>query len=300
MINIKKIREATQRTVDLFYYVGLDGFFCKMLTTLPLNSLLYYFWINDSKYYENYFYTFNKILQDNGITCKDKNILEIGSGNSIGWGYFFSGEGCKSYVSSDKYRSAKMSKRALKMEKQIVEQAKKLYPNLNLDELIKINTKKVIFKTTKLRFEKLDITQDKIVFNHKFDLIISNAVLEHIYKKNLPKAIENMNMLLERGGIMAHIIDFRDHFNMNFPFNFYKYSDYEWDKLVCNTPFYTNRLRLSDYLNQLKNNKFKIISIKKNVQRGSTRRIKIHPEFRNKYDDDELEITSCVLIIRKE
>jgi len=299
LFNIKKLRKATQRTVDLIYWLGLDTFFCKILTIIPLSSLLNNFWINDYRYYEKSFHSFNKILQENDIACKDKKILEIGSGNSIGWGYFFKGEGCDIYIASDKYRSTKMSKRALKMEKQIVEQAQKLYPNLNLDELIEINHKEIILKTTQLQFEKLDMTQDQITFNNKFDLIISNAVLEHISKKDLSKAIENMNMLLKKGGIMVHAIDLRDHFNMNFPFNFYKYSEYEWNKLVCKTQFYTNRLRLMDYIDQLKKNNFEIIYIKKDVLKGSTKRIKIHSEFRNKYDIDDLETMSCKLIVRK-
>ena len=42
-----------------------------------------------------------------------------------------------------------------------------------------------------------------------FDLIISRAVLEHIYY--IEKAFNVMDVLLKSGGIMIHKIDFRDH-----------------------------------------------------------------------------------------
>lgn len=299
MNNIKQIRTITQGIVDLFYHVGLDGLFCKMLTILPLKSLLSNIWINSPEYYEDLFYKFSEIFQANDITLENKNILEIGAGNSIGLGYFFLGEGCKSYVGGDKHRSANMSKRSTNIEKELGELIKKKYPTLNLDELIKISTSEIIFKTMKFRFEKLDITQDKTVFHNKFDLIISNAVLEHLDKNNISKAFKNMNLFLKQDGVMVHNIDLRDHFNMNFPTNFYKYSDYEWTKLVYNTYFYTNRLRFSDYLGELKINNFEIISIKKNVRKDSTKQITIHPEFKNKYDIADLETMSCTLVVRK-
>jgi SAM-dependent methyltransferase len=46
---------------------------------------------------------------------------------------------------------------------------------------------------------------------NSIDLVISNAVLEHIHPKSLSAYLAKINQLLTPGGVMIHRIDYRDH-----------------------------------------------------------------------------------------
>jgi SAM-dependent methyltransferase len=67
--------------------------------------------------------------------------------------------------------------------------------------------------------------------NDRFDIILSRAVLEHVYDIQL--AFGSMDKLLAPGGCMIHEVDFRDHgifsaFGLN-PLTFLTYSSMAWN-----------------------------------------------------------------------
>ncbi len=78
-----------------------------------------------------------------------------------------------------------------------------------------------------------------------FDLIFSNAVLEHVRE---PLAfLRNMRRMLKQDGWYVHAIDLRDHRDFSRPTDFLKLTDAEFRR----SDPYSNRHRYSDWLREL-------------------------------------------------
>ena len=80
----------------------------------------------------------------------------------------------------------------------------------------------------------------------KVDLIVSNAVLEHV--NNLEQTFRNLYSLLSPFVIMIHKVDLRAHnrFLKGGPLWFLKYSNFLW-KMMGNNIGAPNRMRFPDY-----------------------------------------------------
>lgn len=246
------------------------------------------FWdLGGYDHYESIYQGYKKLLKKGNIKLKNKRILEVGSGNSIGTGYFFINEDYLEWWASDFNRNPFKNESSLKKEIKFINMVKDR-KNIKL-EIIKLLDKR-------LRFISLDLSEFKPELKSKFDLILSNAVLEHIPKNLIKKSIKNMCLYLKKGGIMIHEIDLRDHINVLNPFNFYKYADGEWEKLTKNSIFYTNRLRATDYIKLFNINNLKILYKKENIRELPN---KIHPNLIKNYKNKELSVSSIFLIIKK-
>jgi SAM-dependent methyltransferase len=288
-VNIKIIRKATNFIVDFIYLSPFKIFFLWLIARIPIKFFFNNFWINSPQYYKTSFKEFLIKMRKAGVVFNDKNILEIGSGSSFGWGYFFIISGAKSYTSSDLVRSANMSTRALRTELSLIRLVEEEYKKKILGKYVAYKDKKIIFLTRKLQFKLLDITEKNLKIDQYYDIIISNAVLEHLPKKLLSRAVNNMYQLLKPNGLMLHQIDLRDHYNFREPFHFYQYSDMQWNYITNLGYFYTNRLRPSDFISLFRKNNFKIIYtnyelIKENINKIRRR---IHNSF-FKYSNKDL------------
>lgn len=85
----------------------------------------------------------------------------------------------------------------------------------------------------------------KILNDSSYDLIFSQAVLEHIRQHEFEQVIKECYRLLSPNGVMSHVIDFKDHLggglnNMRFSSNLW---EREW--FAQESGFYTNRIKLS-------------------------------------------------------
>ena len=80
----------------------------------------------------------------------------------------------------------------------------------------------------------------------QFDLIISNAVLEHV--SDLPLACSALACLTRIGGINSHQIDFRDHLNRAQPLEFLMRSDVGFLLERARHPSQGNRARHSEWI----------------------------------------------------
>jgi len=296
-INVKTIRKLVNLGLDLIYLTPFKKSFLWLLSRLPFNYLYAYLWVNSPEYYLKSFQDdFSKKIKKAKLTYKNKHILEIGSGSSFGWGYIFILLGAKTYTASDKTRSANMSQRAINAELRLIKLIEKRYKKKILDRYVSFQGNLVKPLTKKLNFQTLDITTDQLNIKTKYDLIISNAVFEHLPKDKVNQSIKNMRTLLKPGGYMLHHIDLRDHFNLNQPFSFYQFSDKQWLELTNKGPFYTNRLRSKDYLSLFIKNGFSIIYKKQKKSKIDIRRI--HPSFK-KYSDKELANIDTTIALKK-
>jgi SAM-dependent methyltransferase len=98
-----------------------------------------------------------------------------------------------------------------------------------------------------------------------FDLVISNAVLEHVY--SVPAACREMARVSAPGGLNLHQIDFRDHNNFDRPLEFLTIPDDEFDAIFTwKNGERGNRWRLSETQFAFEQVGFEPIGLETNMQ----------------------------------
>jgi SAM-dependent methyltransferase len=76
------------------------------------------------------------------------------------------------------------------------------------------------------------------------DFVFSNAVIEHVRKKNFAETARELFRIMKSGGIASHWIDYRDHLQLGL--NNLRFSERIWEAdFFANSGFYTNRLTAS-------------------------------------------------------
>jgi SAM-dependent methyltransferase len=89
------------------------------------------------------------------------------------------------------------------------------------------------------------------------DLIFSQAVLEHVRKKDFKDLAQEIKRILKKHGTSSHAIDLKDH--LNYSLNNLRFTDKLWEtEFFANSGFYTNRLSISDIIDVYKNIGFRI------------------------------------------
>ena len=79
------------------------------------------------------------------------------------------------------------------------------------------------------------------------DFCFSNAVLEHVPKRDLALVAAELFRVLNRNGICVHRVDLKDHLGGGL--NNLRFSDATWEgKLFRSSGFYTNRIRFGEML----------------------------------------------------
>jgi len=155
---------------------------------------------------------FDDYLTYSGIPLsllREKRILEIGPGDNIGVALKFLLAGANQVVCLDKFYSKRDTEQQYQiyreMRAHLNDKERHIYDSIiNLDGNITINTEKLNY------IHGVGIEEaDKIVETGSFDLIVSRAVIEHLY--DLDAAFSVMHSLLRSGGCMIHKVDFRDH-----------------------------------------------------------------------------------------
>lgn len=103
------------------------------------------------------------------------------------------------------------------------------------------------------------------VADRSCDLVVSNAVLEHVY--DLPAVCRALARVTRSGGFGVHQIDFRDHWNFARPLEFLVYESAGWQlRMSRGRVGRGNRHRLSDHVNAFQNAGFQIMQVDTNMK----------------------------------
>lgn len=246
---------------------------------------------------------FNEYFLYSGLPIEyiqGKSILEIGPGDNLGVALKFLVHGASKVVCVDKF----YSKRNLQQQSQIYKAMRnELSPDERriFDSIVKLDDNGLKFVSNKLEYI-YGKGIEEVQVNTSFDMVISRAVMEHVY--SLDAAFYNMDKILKPGGYMIHNIDFKDHGLFTsagmHPLTFLTISDRIWD-LMTKDSGKPNRMLIGYYkkkMNEL-NYEFKIAGIQY-IESLNMRLIrpKLHSTFRNLSDED-LIIASVFLIAKK-
>ncbi len=289
---------TTKGVLNLVQVVGLDELMIRILKHPKLKKLmLSHAW--DRRHYHSFldqYKIWRQLLIDCGINLAGRRVLDIGAGGSIGLGYFFWSDGIQSWTATDYFKDFLANRRELLREKKLITAvAQNFCPTIT--DHIKIDGDDIVFDEA-FNFKSLDVTVlDKDLIGG-YDLILTSAVLEHIPADKAEDAVINMMAYLAPGGIMMHEIDLRDHINMANPLNFLRYSASEWNKLTGDSIFYTNRLRINDWLKCFDHHGLKVVH--QSVERVDQSKIppKVAADF-SPYKIDDLTGTRIMIILQK-
>ncbi len=172
----------------------------------------YYFGVNHDRYIKDIYSSFSKIVLPY-TTIKNKTLLELGPGGTLGFGLLFLKNGGKEYFAVD-YGDHRF--------------------------------KREITEVKNVKFFDISKTSHYPIPASGVDLIYSCAVLEHV--ADLDQCFNEMHRVLKRGGLMNHQVDLRDHiFNQQSLFFLYL-PGWLLKLLFRNTGGYVNRFRFNQYL----------------------------------------------------
>jgi hypothetical protein len=136
------------------------------------------------------------------------------------------------------------------------------------------------------------------------DLVISNAVLEHVY--SIPSVCREMARVTAPGGLNLHQIDFRDHRDFTRPLEFLTMADDRFeDEFARRNGECGNRCRPSETKSAFAQAGFEVVSIDTNMQPEQSYFEEFLPRLRatsSRYRDwprDDLMIISALLKLRR-
>ncbi len=142
-----------------------------------------------------------------------KRILEIGPGDNFGVAVKFIAQGAQKVVCLDRYECEKDLQQQSRIYEALLrtlgekERHQALEAVFLSGERYVINPQKVQYVFGK-GIENIDSPED-LSSRRRFDLIVSRAVLQYV--DDPVRAFAAMDRLLEKGGMMIHRIDLRDH-----------------------------------------------------------------------------------------
>jgi SAM-dependent methyltransferase len=145
----------------------------------------------------------------------------------------------------------------------------------------------------KLSNNTLRLADGHTVPDRSIDAVVSNSVLEHVAEP--VRLFGTLHRILVNGGIMIHIVDYRDHF-FKYPYHLLLFSKKTWRRWL--DPGDLPGWRYSDHLRMLGGCGFEVAPL--GIERNIAEFDKIRPFISDDYDrkDPALNISACVLVAR--
>lgn len=169
-------------------------------------------------------------------TIKGKRILEVGPGENLGVALKLLSAGALQVVCVDKFSSLIEKKKQLEIYKKIYSQMSKGEQE-KFQDAIRIKEDEFTLNENRLIYLNRSIEELNSIYPEPcFDIIISRAVLEHVF--SIDSAMETMDSLLKKGGYMLHEVDFQDHgiftgYGLH-PLTFLSIKNTTWLKMASN------------------------------------------------------------------
>lgn len=263
----------------------------------------------------------------NGLNSNPECIAELGPGDSMGIGLAAIMSGANQYYALDLIKhfnsdiNNKIFNEILKLyvNKEDIPGDKefpKMYPKLKTyefpDHILTVERLKASLAEGRIvpikkhlmsqdsDFENSDVKisffapwyDEKIIETETVDMIISQAVLEHI--DDLNAAYSAMFQWLKPGGYMSHVIDFTSH-NSSIKWNgHWSHSDFVWRLIRGKSPYLINRFPHSIHMHLMKERGFSIIDDFTITCENEINRNNLSEKFKE-IGDDDLEICGAFI-----
>ncbi len=227
---------------------------------------------------------------------KNKTIVELGPGDTMATGLFFLAYGAARVVCFDRFKLIVNSPKNTLIARQILS----ILQQLILQTILSFdNQGQMSLDRTRLQYQH-SLNEKIGLENNSVDIIVSNAVLEHV--QNLDALFASMYRILKPGGLMVHAADLKSHdLHHTTELDFLTVPDWLWWLMT----FYRgapNRKRWSHYKNLLDAHDFKLTFFKVTsrfpLEAISTLRLS-YPEHAKRFSDEDLSSGGFLFTARK-
>lgn len=171
--------------------------------------------------------------------------LELGPGDGLLSAFLAPAVGSSGLVLVD---SGDFAHKNIDLYRKQISQFRTNHPDESLPELLDSNDVDVLLDSVGSSYHSHGLQSLRKLESNSFDLIYSQAVLEHVRRNEFEDTMCECYRLLNENGIMSHVVDYKDHLggglnNMRFSTNLW-----ERDWFSSNSGFYTNRLKMSEMI----------------------------------------------------
>jgi len=237
--------------------------------------------------------------KDMSTTLNNKTIVELGPGDTMATAFFFLAYGAKRVVCFDRFKLLQNTAKNTLIAQQVLsilpeQQRQHLQTILSFDEL-----KQVRWNPIRLQYQH-NRNENITLENGSVDIIVSNAVLEHV--QNLDVLFSHMYRILKPEGIMVHAADLKSHdLHHTTELDFLTVPDWLWWLMT----FYRgapNRKRWSHYKNLLDVHGFErtFFKVTSTFPAESIRTLRLkYPEHAKQFSDEDLSCGGFLFAARK-
>jgi SAM-dependent methyltransferase len=221
---------------------------------------------------------------------KGKTLLELGPGDSIATALVAASYGAKTILVDVGHYAVNDTKVYQTLANELRLKGINA-PNINsaqtLDEVLKICNAEYLTNGLDSLYK---------IKNNSVDLIVSQAVLEHIRKDKFLSVIQETKRVMNKKGNSVHTVDLKDHLSK--ALNNLRFQNSFWEsKFISSSGFYTNRIRYSQMLQIFEDAGFLNKIINKNVweEIPTSKKYIAHPF--NLLTDDELCVSEFTVLL---
>jgi SAM-dependent methyltransferase len=237
---------------------------------------------------------FDSHAERSGLTnrLREKTVLELGPGDSIATAIIAAAHGARAIV-VDAGRFVRADRAPYLELQRALTQRGLLPPDLSgcrdIDEILDRCNARYLMKG----LESL-----RLIETGSVDLIFSQAVLEHVRRRDFIETMRECRRILRSDGICSHTVDLRDH--LGGALNNLRFGDSIWEsEFFARSGFYTNRISYTEMQRLFKQAGFE-------VDVGGVRRWAVLPtprsrlarEFRN-VPEEELRVSEFDVLLRQ-
>ncbi len=232
------------------------------------------------------------LYKSNIKSIKNKVILEIGPGDSIATAIISYAYGASSFLIDSGYFAKANIIDYIRLKNALISE------ELNPPNISNKDDIDLILKKSNSEYLTEGLSSIKKIPSNSVDLIFSQAVMEHIRKKNFEAMNSELYRVLKKDGVISHQIDLRDHLGGGL--NNLRFSDNLWEsKFFVKSGFYTNRIGFDKMISIFENLSFKYEII--NVQKWKLlpiKKYKINKKYRAQ-DEENLKVKVFDILLRK-
>jgi SAM-dependent methyltransferase len=174
-----------------------------------------------------------------------------------------------------------------------------VFPDASVIDFSEESDMDVILNSVGCSYHVNGLKSLQLLESNSFDLIYSQAVLEHVRRFEFEDMMLECYRLLHPDGIMSHVVDYKDHLGGGL--NHMRFSSELWERdwFAEESGFYTNRMRMSEMIFICRGIGFDVDI--RNVSYWKSLPIKrdhLAKEF-HYFSDDELLVSGAHLVMRQ-